>query len=138
MPKKSVAEKYGVPRNTVSTWLASREKIVAAYESGGVNPKRQKMRKADNENLDKAVYAWFQNTRANNVPVSGVILKNKALEFATSLHLPDFRASDGWLDRWKARHNVTFRYVSGEEKSCTQEMTAPWEETYLPTILFPV
>eukprot|EP00794_Sanderia_malayensis_P001774 gene1774-biopygen1618 len=135
MPKKSVAEKYGVPRNTASTWLASREKIVAAYESGGVNPKRQKMRKADNENLDKAVYAWFQNTRANNVPVSGVILKNKGLEFATSLHLPDFRASDGWLDRWKARHNVTFRYVSGEEKSCTQEMTAPWEETYLPTIL---
>ena len=38
-PKKFVAEKYGVPKNTISTWLANREKILAAYESGGVNPK---------------------------------------------------------------------------------------------------
>ena len=34
--------------------------IMAAYESGGVNPKWQKMRKTDNEKLDKAVYTWFQ------------------------------------------------------------------------------
>ena len=87
-----------MPKNTVSTWLANREKIMAAYESGGVNPKRQKMRKADNEKLDKAVYTWFQSTRANNVPISGVILKTKALEFAASLQLADFKASDGWLD----------------------------------------
>ena len=49
--------------------------------------------------------------------------------------MDDFRASDGWLDRWKSRHNVTFREVPGEEKSCTPEMTAPWTETHLPTIL---
>ena len=109
--------------------------MLAAYESGEINPKRQKMKRAENEDLDKAVYTWFHNTRANNVPVSGVVLKEKALQFAKSLHLDNFRASDGWLDRWKCRHNVTFREVSGEEKSCTPEMTASWKETHLPTIL---
>ena len=134
--KKSVAKKYGVPKSTVSTWLANKDKIFAAYESGEINPKRQKMKKrAENENLDKAVYSWFHNTRANNVPVSGVVLREKALQFAKSLHLDDLRASDGWLDRWKSRHNVTFREVPGEEKSCTPERTASWNETHLPTIL---
>ena len=51
------------------------------------------MKIADNEDLDKAVYTWFHNTRANSVPVSGVVLKEKALQFAKSLHLDDFRAS---------------------------------------------
>ena len=43
--------------------------------------------------------------------------------------------SVGWLDRWTSRHNVTFREVSGEEKSCTPDMPASWKETHLPTIL---
>ena len=111
--KKSVAKKNGVPKSTVSTWLASKDKILAAYESGEINPKRQTIKRA--ENKDKAVYIWFQNIRANNVLVSSVVLKEKALQFAKSLHLDYFRASDGWLDRWKSRHNVTFREVSGEE-----------------------
>ena len=51
------------------------------------------------------------------------------------MHLDDFRASDGWLDRWKSGHSVTFREVSGEVKSCTSEMTASWKKTHLPTIL---
>ena len=133
--KTSVAKKYGVPKSTVSTWLANKDKILAANESGEINPKRQKMKRAENEDLDKAVYTWFHNTRANNVPVSGVVLKGKALQFTKSLHLNDFRASDGWLDRWKSRHNITSGEVSGEEKLCTAEMAASWKETHLPTIL---
>ena len=39
----------------------------------------------------------------------------------------DFKASEGWLDRWKNRHNVVFRTVSGEEWSCTEEMTVSWD-----------
>ena len=93
--EKSVAKEYGVPKSTVSTWLVNKDKILAAYESGEINPKRQKMKRAENEDLDKAVYTWFHNTRANNVPVSGVVLKEKAMQFAKSLHLDDFRASDG-------------------------------------------
>ena len=37
--KYSVAKKYGIPKNTVSTWLANKDKILAVYESGEINPK---------------------------------------------------------------------------------------------------
>ena len=33
------------------------------------------------------------------------------------------------------RHNITFKEVSGKSEKVTKEMTAPWEETTLPTIL---
>ena len=33
------------------------------------------------------------------------------------------------------RHGVTFKEVSGESEKVTKEVTAPWEETFLPTIL---
>ena len=33
------------------------------------------------------------------------------------------------------RHDITFKEVSGESEKVTNEMTAPWEETTLPTIL---
>ena len=46
-----------------------------------------------------------------------------------------FQASDGWLDRWKNRYNVSFKMVSGEGNSCMAEITAPWKETTLLTIL---
>ena len=47
----------------------------------------------------------------------------------------NFKASDGWLDGWKKRFNVSFKTVSGEINASTDEMVAPWEQTTLPTIL---
>ena len=75
------------------------------------------------------------NAREQNVPIGGYIIRKKALDFAKELNITDFKASGGWLDRWKNRHNVVFRAISGEERSCTEEMTASWAQTHLPTIL---
>ena len=75
------------------------------------------------------------SARSNNIPVSGLVLQEKATDFAKTLGIADFKASNGWIDRWKTRNNVTFKTVSGEAKSCTPEMTAHWKETHLPTIL---
>ena len=67
--------------------------------------------------------------------VSSLILKNKATEFAEKQNKKNVQASGGWLDRWKTRHKVTFKAVSGDENACTTPMIASWKETTLPTIL---
>ena len=133
--KKSVAQEYGIKKNTISTWIANERKIFEAYETGQVNLSRKKLKKSDNKDLDEAVFTWFKNARSNNIPVNGIIIKEKALSLAKRLELRDFRASDGWLYKWKQRHSVTFKAVSGEENAVTPEMTASWSETYLPSIL---
>ena len=52
---KDVAAKYGVPKNTLSTWVKSKEKLFAALEKGN-NVKRQKLRTGVHETLNTAVF----------------------------------------------------------------------------------
>ena len=75
------------------------------------------------------------NARGRNVPIGAHIIREKTLDFAKKLNITHFTASEGWLDWWKNRHNVVFRFVSVEERLPTEEMTPTWEQTRLPTIL---
>ena len=134
LSKKEVARKHDVPLSTLSTWFKNKEKIINAVTQGK-GCKTKNVKGGRNDELDQAVYKYFLNLRSQNIPVSGPILKEKAMAYARQLNISDFKGSDGWLDRWKARHNITFKTVAGEAKSCTPEMTASWEQTILPTIL---
>ena len=118
MSNKNVAAKYGVPRNTLSTWVKSKEKLFEALEKGN-NVKRQKLRTGDHETLDTAV-------KSQNVPLSGATIQEKASQYAEELSVGNFKASDGWLRRWKERNNVTFKTISGESNSVTPEMVNAW------------
>ena len=92
------------------------------------------MKNSDYNDLDKAVSIWFRNARENNIQIAGALVQEISRGLAQNLGLTDFKASDGWLEKWKLRHNVTFKSVAGEENACT-EMTVSWKETHLPTIL---
>ena len=130
-----VAEKYDVPRNTISTWLKKKEEIKSAFKSGEVSSKRKNMRIGQNDNLEKELFSWFKKMRTNNLPVNRTVVKEKAISYAKELQIEGFKASNGWFERWKSRFNVSFKAIAGEEKSVTPEMTSSWWETYLPTIL---
>lgn len=101
--KKDVAVKYGIPRSTVSTILKNKTKVIDAIESGNVRANRKRLKKGNFENVDDAVLQWFKAKRNQNVPVSGPLIKEKALEFAGCLGENNFKASTGWLDNWKRR-----------------------------------
>ena len=69
------------------------------------------------------------------MPLSGATIHEKASQYAKELSIENFKASDGWLRRWKERNNVTFKTISGESNSVTPEMVNAWSETLLPTLL---
>ena len=98
---KEVSESFGIPQNTVSTWKANKAKIVEAFQKGGTKVKRIKTDKF--EQINSAVYLWFKQMRSENVPLNGVLIKEKALFFAKELGIEKFQASDGWLGKWKNR-----------------------------------
>ena len=131
---KNVAADYDVSPSTLSTWLKSKDKIVKAFE-GGTSSKTQKLKPCGNENLERALYTWFVQMRRQGVPVSGPVLREKALSYAKEMDVKDFIASNSWFDRWKSRHGVAFKAIAGEAQSCTLEMTASWKESTLPTLL---
>ncbi|XP_071438618.1 uncharacterized protein [Hetaerina americana] len=57
---------------------------------------------------------WPKQTRGQNLPVSGDPINEKAMKLAELMHIPDLLVSDGCLDNFKKRHDITFKTVQGE------------------------
>lgn len=111
--KKDVATRFSIPASTLSTILSAEHSIRNAVESG-TSSKKKRLKLSTYTDVDKAVFTWFLDTRARNVPISGAILQQKAKDFACILGHDDFKASNGWLQGFKSRHGVVGRVISGE------------------------
>ncbi|XP_049302022.1 tigger transposable element-derived protein 6-like [Bactrocera dorsalis] len=79
-------------------------------------------------------FHWFAKARSQKIPISGPILKAKAMEIAGKLGVPNFKASDGWLDKWRLRNNVSFKCISGEAADVNQDDVEQFQ-TKLQTLL---
>ena len=66
--------------------------------------------------------------RAKGIPVSGPFLQEKARKIAERLKVEYFKASNGWLEKFKLRHNINFKTISGESKSVDPEEVLDWLE----------
>jgi hypothetical protein len=66
-------------------------------------------------------------------PLSGALVATKANDFAKQLGM-EFECNDGWLHRFKTRHDITLRLVSGEGQSVSLTSVENWKER-LPTLL---
>lgn len=107
---KDVAVKYGISPSTVSTILKNKHSVITAMESGSASGSIKRLKKPMYENVDKAVLEWFKSARMQNLPISGGLIKEKALEFSEKLGQPNFKASTGWLDNWKRRYGTYSTY----------------------------
>ncbi|KAH6945787.1 hypothetical protein HPB50_009945 [Hyalomma asiaticum] len=85
--------------------------------------------------VDKAVFTWFLDTRARNVPISGTILQQKAKGFACILGHEYFKVSNGWLQGFKSQHSVVGRVISGKFASADSDASASSVAEKLPGIL---
>ena len=77
LPNKDVATKYGVPRNTVSTWVKNKHKLTASLEKRGINSSRKKTRCGNYEKVDKAIYNWFVEKRSHKLKIETFLNKER-------------------------------------------------------------
>ncbi|XP_054724897.1 tigger transposable element-derived protein 6-like [Uloborus diversus] len=113
---RDLGEKFKISKNQVSNVLKEKEEIKRLWiTNSNENSKTVKFRKTEGEDIDQIVFKWFSAIGGKNIPVSGVLLQEKAKEVADSLGLQNFKASNGWLEKFKLRHNVTFKTVCGKK-----------------------
>ena len=111
MTNNDVAAKYGVPKNTLSTWVKNKHKLTTSLEKKGMSSSRKTTRCGSYDQIDKAVFHWFVGKRSQKVLIDGIILKEKALEFAETLGIKEFKASDCWLNKWKKRYKYNNSFL---------------------------
>lgn len=82
--------------------------------------------------VDSIVFKWFSKMRSLNIPVSGPMIQTMALGVAKALNQPEFKASGGWLSRFKGRHTITGirgKKIRGEKSAMSQQVTIDnWHE----------
>ena len=102
LSNKDASLKNGAPNNTILTRLKNKEKYLQALEARGTDTVK-KLRESDFDKQDHVVFRWFISKWSQNIPLDGILIKEKALSYAKELRYADVHASNGWLDRWKRR-----------------------------------
>ena len=117
-----VAERLGKPdlaRSTVTGVLKHSDKWLKVSQTSA--SKTVKHRGPQNEKLELALIEWFGNVRARGGSIVDRLIVEKAKEIATELDIQNFKASDGWLAGFKARHGIKLQRPKGESGSADME-----------------
>ncbi|GBL93717.1 Major centromere autoantigen B [Araneus ventricosus] len=119
--KKSLAEHFNVPESTLRGILKNREAIIAAHRECGIqSKKRSRIQGGKFEEFEKVLVLWFKEARASNIPVHIELLREKAVHLSKSFEMGNFSASHGWVEKFKNRHDLATRVLSGKSASVNE------------------
>ena len=119
----NLAQEFGISKQQISDIRKNKDKILKSTDSieTSEGSKRNSLKLADDEQLDKALYAWFIQQSSTWTPISGP-LQEKAKHFSTQLNTetPDreFKASIGWLEKFKTRHGISELETFSSRRNC--------------------
>ncbi|XP_039953998.1 tigger transposable element-derived protein 6-like [Bactrocera tryoni] len=111
---RALAERFKIGKTQAALVIKNKEEIRTKWMSGSNVESKRSFMKIDGKKVDEMCLDWFNKARSQNIPISGPIIQEKAREIARKLGIKDFVASNGWLQKWRSRHNITFKYICGE------------------------
>ena len=109
MESRALAAMFSCGKTQITSILNNKESIVELYESNMSSTStltRKRCRESDYSQVNEALYSWYLLATSRNIYPGGPQLCEKAKQIAERLNISDFKASNGWLARWKTRHNV--------------------------------
>lgn len=108
--------------------------ILENYNSKGFGQNRKRFLSGDFTDIENALYTWFVKARSENIPISSPILALKAEVLAKKLNYENFKASNGFIERFKQCQNIVYKTSSGESLSVELDCVQKWKEK-LPSLI---
>ena len=68
---KKDCKDLNIAPSTLSTFLKGEKQTLTVKETQKFHSKMKKMRRANNDDLDKAMFLWFKQAHAMGTPISG-------------------------------------------------------------------
>ena len=97
---RRLAEKYSCGKTQVSNIIRNKDKLLEQYE-GGLPELKKRNRTSQYADLNDAVWEWFKKNTERRIPIDGPLIQQFATKVADKLGYADFKASSGWLTRFK-------------------------------------
>ena len=117
---KILAADFQVNRQAIEYVIKNRVKYETAAE-GGISGIRKSLKTTNAMDVDEILFQWFINQRAAKKEVNGSIFEAQARRIDRRLH-PDKPEEKlvgaAWVQRFRARHSVSFKKLSGEAAAC--------------------
>lgn len=116
--QEDIAARYGVERSTISKILKNKTKWMNVPEDEDMRVAKHRPSKFPE--VEEALVEWLlqMKQQQQNTLLSDNLIRTKAKETARSLQIPDerFKASSGWVENFKHRHNIRKGVWQGHEK----------------------
>ena len=77
-----------------------------------------------NQSMEDALWLWFYQARTSGAAISNLILKTKAQGIGQRLGIMDLSYSNGWLQKFKDRHNISKKKFEGESASVDMQQVS--------------
>ncbi|XP_050705146.1 tigger transposable element-derived protein 7-like [Eriocheir sinensis] len=129
-----IAHEYGIGNSTVTDIKKTGPQLrqftqkhlpaVFHHKNKDSGPRTMKLGKY--QNLDEALFKWQQQHVSSGLPVRGVDLQSAAETLANDLGINDFKASTGWLVRFRKHHLLANKRVCGEITSAAIDVVEPF------------
>ena len=101
----NLAQKFGISEQQISGIRKNKDKTLKFFDSIETSEglKRKSPKLTDDEQLNKALYAWFIQQRSTGTSISDPLPQEKATQLNTKTVDREFKASSGWLEKFKTR-----------------------------------
>lgn len=107
MQQNKINAEFGMHPASVGLTAEIRENILKILKKKIVDRKSC-------DDVDQVVLMWLDMMRDQIIPISDVLVRQKALEFSKSLGYTSFDASKTWFERFKKRHSARFKIMCRE------------------------
>ncbi|XP_033322035.1 jerky protein homolog-like [Megalopta genalis] len=107
VPVSTLATEYNVTPVTVRRIRRNAVTVSQFTDQGVDKGHRRTLRRPENEELDNRLYTWFIERKTLGEPITDVRMVERAAEVNKEIGGPSsFKASRGWLWRFKNRHGI--------------------------------
>ncbi|KAG8224434.1 hypothetical protein J437_LFUL001384 [Ladona fulva] len=119
---------YAIGKMQIGKLLKDQEEFLKIWQENGNHQAKKKL-KTQVSKIDSILFQWSCAARNKNLPISGLIIQEKALKVANELQLGnDFKAFNGWLVKFKVRHNITWKTFSRESANVCGATVSEWQD----------